>query len=120
MAAAWTPELKEQVKQMYLDGNPTPENSAELLKEIADEVDQTANGVRMVLMQQKVYVKKEPATGGASAKKEGAGTTKRVGKDDLIAELRAAIEEKGVDVDDDILTKLTGKAAAYFTSVLKA
>ncbi len=121
---AWTDEQKEQAKQMYLDGNPTPENSTELCKEIAEQMEQSANGVRMVLIQAGVYVKKEAgaSTGGAgktTAKKEGEGT-KRVSKDDLIAELKAAIEARNVEVDEDILSKLTGKAAAYFTKVLSA
>lgn len=120
MSSTWTPELRETVKNLYLAGEPTPENSTELLKSIADEVGQTVNGVRIVLTQEKVYVKKEAVTGKANADKKEGAATKRVGKDDLIAELREAITEKGADVDDDILTKLTGKAAAYFTSVLKA
>jgi hypothetical protein len=43
-----------------------------------------------------------------------------VSKESSIADLRAAIEAKGGPVDDDILSKLTGKAAVYFLSVLKA
>ena len=123
MAEKWTPEMKAQVKEKYLAGEPTPENSAELVKEIADEMGESANGVRMILIQEKVYVKKDAAgtagkTGGTT-KKTGEGT-KRVSKDDQIAELRAAIEEKGAEVDEEILGKLTGKAAAYFTKVLTA
>lgn len=123
MAEKWTPEMKAQVKEKYLAGEPTPENSAELVKEIADEMGESANGVRMILIQEKVYVKKDAAgtTGktGGTTKKTGEGT-KRVSKDDQIAELRAAIEEKGAEVDEEILGKLTGKAAAYFTKVLTA
>jgi len=123
MAGKWTQELKDEVIKAYTDGEPTPENSAELLKEIADKTGETPNGIRMVLMQAEVYVKKDPAAGkttsGSAAKKDGTAV-KRVGKDDLIAELRAAIEEKGAEIDEDILVKLTGKAAAYFTTVLKA
>lgn len=123
MAEKWTEAMKEQVKEKYLAGNPTPENSAELVKEIADEMGESANGVRMILIQEKLYIKKDAAAGSATksgtAKKEG-DAPKRVSKDDQIAELRAAIEAKGADVDDEILTKLTGKAAAYFAKVLAA
>lgn len=123
MAEKWTPEMKAQVKEKYLAGEPTPENSAELVKEIADEMGESANGVRMILIQEKVYVKKDAAAGSATktggTKKTGEGT-KRVSKDDQIAELRAAIEEKGAEVDEEILGKLTGKAAAYFAKVLAA
>lgn len=121
---AWTDELKAQVKQMYLDGNPTPENSIELVKQIAEDLEQSPNGVRMVLSQAGVYVTKGQATGTAktgTTKKTGDGEgTKRVSKESQIAELRAAIEAKGAEVDEEILSKLTGKAAAYFVKVLAA
>lgn len=124
MASAWTEEMKAQVKEKYLAGEPTAENSAELVKEIADEIGQSANGVRMVLIQEKVYVKKDAATataGKTTAKKEGDGAgTKRVSKESQIDELKKAITDRGGEIDDDILGKLTGKAAAYFTKVLTA
>lgn len=120
---AWTDETKAKAVELYQEGNPTPANSTELCKQIAEELGESANGVRMVLMQAQVYVKKEAGAstaGKTTAKKEGSEATKRVSKDDQIAELRAAIEAKGADVDDEILSKLTGKAAAYFTKVLSA
>lgn len=119
---AWTDETKAKAVELYQDGNPTPANSTELCKQIAEELGESANGVRMVLIQAGVYVKKEAGastskSGSTTEKKEGA---KRVSKEDQIAELKAAIESKGVEVDDDILSKLTGKAAAYFVKVLSA
>lgn len=118
--STWTPELKEQVVKMYQDADPTPDTSTEIIKDIADELELSPNGVRMVLVQAQVYVKKEAgATSKTSAKKEG-DAPKRVSKESAIADLRAAIEERGATVDDDILGKLTGKAAVYFLSVLKA
>ena len=119
MTTAWTPELKEQVKQMYLEADPTPETSVEIIKDIAEELEQSPNGVRMVLVQSGVYVKKEtPAsTGKSSSKSEG---TKRVSKEAAISELRELIESRGAPVEDEILEKLTGKAAVYLTSVIKA
>ena len=119
----WTPELKEQVIKMYTEAEPTAETSTEIIKDIADELELSPNGVRMVLVQANVYVKKEAgaAKKTASGEKKAAGEgTKRVSKESAIADLRAAIEEKGAPVDDDILTKLTGKAAVYFLSVLQA
>jgi len=115
---AWTDEQKQSVIEAYKAGNPTPENSTELIKEIAEEMEQSANGVRMVLVQVGVYVKKEASTStskGGTSKSTG---TPRVSKDSQIAELRALIEAKGAEVDDEILTKLTGKAAAYFAKVM--
>ena len=38
---AWTDELKEQVKAEYLAANPTAENSSEIVKEIADNMNTT-------------------------------------------------------------------------------
>lgn len=122
--AVWTEELKKQAIEMYEAGEPTAENSTELVKEIAEELDQSQNGVRQVLVQAKVYVKKEvataatkPATKTSKSSGDGEGT-KRVSKESQLAELRAAIEARSADVDEDILAKLTGKAAAYFTQVL--
>jgi transposase-like protein len=121
--STWTPELKEQVIKMYKDAEPSPESSTEIIKDIADEIDMSANGIRMVLVQAGVYVKKEAAAGGTggktTAKKDGEGT-KRVSKESALAELKAAIEAKGAALDEDILSKLTGKAALYFVGVLKA
>lgn len=120
--AQWTEELKQQVVEMYQNAEPTPETSTEIIKDIAEEIEMSPNGVRMVLVQADVYVKKEPATKSASTAKkaDGESGTKRVSKESAIAELRKIIEDKGADVDDDILSKLTGKAAVYFAQVLKA
>lgn len=118
---AWTEEQKQQVIDSYKAGNPTHENSTELIKEIAEEMEQSANGVRMILVQSGDYVKKDATpTSGTKSKtpaKEG-DRAPRVSKESQIAELTAAIEAKGADVDSEILSKLTGKAAAYFTKVL--
>ena len=118
--ATWTDELKEQVVKMYQDAEPTPESSTEIIKDIADEIEMSPNGVRMVLVQAQVYVKKEAAAGGKTAAKKDGDAPKRVSKESSIAELKAAIEAKGAAVDEDILSKLTGKAAVYFLSVIKA
>jgi transposase-like protein len=122
--AAWTPELKEQVIQLYKDADPTPESSTEIIKDIAEQLDQSPNGVRQVLVQAGVYVKKEV---GGAAKTPGKTTTKtdgegskRVSKESQIDALRAAITAAGAIVDEDIISKLTGKAATYFAGVLAA
>lgn len=122
MASQWTDELKAKVIKQYQDADPTAETSTEIIKDIADEIEGSPNGVRLVLVQAGVYVKKDAgAKTVTKTGKAGEGTgPKRVSKEDSIAELRAAIEAKGATVDEDILTKLTGKAAVYFTSVLAA
>lgn len=119
--STWTPELKQTVIQKYQDANPTAENSTEIIKDIADEHELSPNGVRMVLIQAEVYVKKAagPAAKSTGVAKTGDGP-KRVSKESAIADLKAAIVDAGAPVDDDILSKLTGKAAVYFLSVLQA
>jgi transposase-like protein len=119
--SAWTDELKAKVIEMYEQAGPTPESSTEIIKDIAEEIEMSPNGVRMVLVQAGVYVKKDSSAGSAKTTKTSSGEgTKRVSKEDSIAALKAAIEAKGGPIDDDILGKLTGKAAVYFASVLKA
>ena len=117
---AWTEEQKESAIEAYTSGNPTPETSTELIKQIAEDMEQSANGVRMVLVQAGVYVKKDASATTAKTKTTASGSEKapRVSKDSQIAELRAIIEAKGAEVDDEILSKLTGKAAAYFAKVM--
>ena len=117
---AWTEEQKESAIEAYKAGNPTPETSTELIKQIAEDMEQSANGVRMVLVQAGVYVKKDASATTAKTKTTATGGDKapRVSKDSQIAELRAIIEAKGAEVDDEILSKLTGKAAAYFAKVM--
>ena len=117
----WTDELKAKVIEMYEQAGPTPESSTEIIKDIAEEIEASPNGVRMVLVQAGVYVKKDSSAGSAKTTKTASGEgSKRVSKEDSIAALKAAIEAKGGPIDDDILGKLTGKAAVYFASVLKA
>jgi len=121
MAANWTDELKASVIEKYEAAGPTPENSTEIIKDIAEEIEMSPNGVRMVLVQAGVYVKKDPATSTAKTKTTSATGDKpaRVSKESAIADLTAAIEAAGKEVDADSLSKLTGKAAVYFLGVIK-
>jgi len=123
MAATWTDELKQEVISKYEAAGPTPDNSTEIIKDIAEEIEMSPNGVRMVLVQAGVYVKKEAGSGSSktTSKTTGSGEgSKRVSKESAIADLKAAIEAKGAEVDEDILSKLTGKAAVYLLGVIKA
>lgn len=117
---AWNDEKKQTAIDAYLAGEPTPENSTELIKEIAEDMQESANGVRMILVSAGVYVKKDATASTGTKTKTTAGGDKapRVSKESQIADLKAAIEAKGAEVDDEILSKLTGKAAAYFAKVL--
>ena len=116
---AWTDESKAQAVEMYEAEQPTPENSMEIVKMIAEELEESPNGVRMILTKAGVYVKKTPApsTGGSATKSTGGG---RVSKAAAIEALTAALSDAGQEVDEEIVGKLTGKAAQYFTTVITA
>ena len=115
---AWDDDKKAQAISMYEEREPTPENSMDIVSEIADELGESPNGVRMILSKAGVYVKKEPAAGGGAAKsKTTKSASTRVSKEDAQAQLIAAIEAAGKEVDSDIISKLTGKAAVYFAGL---
>lgn len=113
--ASWTDETRAEASKRYTDAKPTPETSTEIIKEIAEEMQLTANGVRMVLVQMGVYIKKDP-NAATKTTKEGGGT--RVSKESQINALKAVMTDNGLTIDDEILEKLTGKAATYFTTIL--
>ena len=106
---AWDDDKKAQAVSMYEEQDPTPETSMEIVKDIADELDESPNGVRMILTKAGVYVKKSPATNGGGGSTGGG----RVSKQAMQEELIAAITDAGQAVDNDIIDKLSGKAAQY-------
>lgn len=111
----WTDELKDEVVEMYTKREPTPENTMEIIKELAEEYEKTPNGIRMILTKAGVYVKKEPAK--ASGEGKATSGTKRVSKDEAHGALREVITAVGGEVDEEIISKLTGKAAMYLAEV---
>jgi hypothetical protein len=117
---AWTDEQKAKAIADYKAGEPTPDNSTELIKQIAEDMEQSPNGVRMVLVGAGVYVKKTVEDAKTKATTGDSAKAPRVSKESSIADLKAAIEAKGAEADDDILSKLTGKAAVYFLKVITA
>lgn len=117
---AWTDEKRQEAIDMYTAANPTAANSLEIAGDVAEKLSETANGVRAILSKAGVYVKKETASAASGAKPKAAGDgTKapRVSKEDSHAALTAAIEAAGHTADSEIISKLTGKAAVYFTSL---
>ena len=113
---AWDDDKKAQAVSMYEEQEPTPETSMEIVKDIADELDESPNGVRMILTKAGVYVKKSPATNGGGGSTGGG----RVSKQAMQEELIAAISDAGQAVDNDIIDKLSGKAAQYLAGVITA
>ena len=55
---AWDDAKKEAVIEQYEAASPTPENSMEIVAELAEEFEESPNGVRMILTKAGVYVKK--------------------------------------------------------------
>jgi len=115
---AWDDAKKAKAVELYTKAEPTPENSIEVVKEIAEALGETPNGVRMILSKAEVYVK-QAATKSTTAKAGDADKPKRVSKADSIAALQAVIEGEGLEADMEILDKLTGKQAVYFTELLQ-
>lgn len=113
---AWDDDKKAQAVSMYEEQEPTPETSMEIVKDIAEELDESPNGVRMILTKAGVYVKKSPATNGGGGSTGGG----RVSKQAMQEELIAAITDAGQAVDNDIIDKLSGKAAQYLAGVITA
>ena len=111
---AWTDESKAKAVSMYESQDPTPETSMEIVKDIAEELDESPNGVRMILTKAGVYVKKTPAAKASTGTASG-GT--RVSKVAAQEALIAAIQDAGKIVDEEIISKLTGKAAQYFATL---
>jgi len=111
----WTDEMKAQAVEMYQEEEPTPETSMEIVKNIADELNESPNGVRMILTKAGVYVRKTPA-----AKSSGGSTGGgRVSVADAQEKLTSTLGDAGQEVDAAIISKLTGKAAVYFTTVIE-
>ena len=115
---AWDDDKKAAVIAAYEEQNPTPENSMEIVKEIADEYEESPNGVRMILSKAGVYVKKTPAANGSGT--SSSGRSSRVSKAAAQEALVAALTDVGAEIDNDIVEKLTGKAAQYFAGVIGA
>ena len=110
---AWTDEAKAQAVEMYTAEEPTPDNSMEVVKMIAEELGESPNGVRMILTKAGVYVKKTPA-----AKSSGGTGGGRVNVAAAQDELAKAISDMGKEADTAIISKLTGKAAMYFATLI--
>ena len=111
---AWTDESKEQAVEMYTAEEPTPENSMEIVQMIAEELGESPNGVRMILTKAGVYVKKTPAVKSSSGGTGGGRVNVAAAQDGLTK----AIADAGEEADSAIVSKLTGKAAVYFTNLI--
>ena len=114
---AWDDDKKAAVIAAYEEAEPTPENSMEIVKDIADEYEESPNGVRMILSKAGVYVKKTPAATGSGTSSGGGSRVSKVAAQEALI---SALTDVGAEVDNDIIEKLTGKAAQYFAGVIGA
>lgn len=112
--AAWTEDKKAKVVEAYTSQNPTAENTAELIAKIAEAEGETVNGVRMVLSKAGVYVK----IANKTATPSGEAKPKRKSKQESLDELTGLMEDHGVEVEDEVVSKLTGKAAEFFIKAI--
>lgn len=111
---AWEEDKKNLACQLYLDEEPTPETSMEIVKEVAEKLSESPNGVRMILTRAGIYVKKTP-TVKASNGSTGGG---RVSVADAQQSLKNALTDAGLEPDEAIISRLTGKAANYFADIV--
>lgn len=122
---AWTDDKKAQVIAKYVEIMNTEYKtdaeraaaSVEVVKELASDFGESANGVRMILTKANVYIKK--GAGESSSATKSTTTATKASKADSAQALKNAIA--AIDpalVDDEIISKLTGKAAQYFTTIL--
>ena len=118
--AVWTPELKAECIAQYAERiqefleEDRPNHTLEVIAELAAEYNFTKNSMRGVIQQSDVYVK--------AAKKVAASdkpASKRPNKAQSLADLKAAIADGGATVDEELLEKLTGIEAVYFTGVIR-
>lgn len=113
--AEWTDELKREAVEAYKKLDPNPENTMECVKMVAEKLDVTPNGLRNILTKAGVYIKKEAAT--TSSKSTESSSTKKVSKADAQNQLIELITALGKEPDEEIIGKLTGKAALYLVEV---
>lgn len=106
---AWTDESKQEAIEMYVSADATPETSMEIVKDIAEELNESPNGVRMILTRADVYVKKNPSKANGSASTGGG----RVSKADCHQQLVEAVAGIGGSLDMTIIDKISGKAAKH-------
>ena len=107
--ADWTDETRKELIAQYLAKDPTPENSMEIVAELAPDFDTTPNGARAILSKAEVYVKKVATKSTSTASGE-----KKETKAESLSRLSTVLESQSIAVDATIIDKMTGKAAAYF------
>ena len=119
--AVWTPELKAEAISQYVERineflpEDRPAHTLEVIAELATEYGFTKNSMRGVIQQSEHYVKAAKKVAATSEKP----ASKRPNKAQAMAELKAAIVDGGAEVNEELIEKLTGIEAVYFTQVIR-
>lgn len=127
----WTDELFEKMSSEYVarmeqfPEDERPGVSMEIVSEIAQENGVTPNGFRMKLTKAGLYIKKAAGSTSKSSASTGekASGGSRTSKAQAHADLRAAFSDAGLApdfLDNAIIDKLTGKAAAHLAEAIRA
>lgn len=127
----WTDELFEKMSSDYvarMEQFPEDERSGvsmEIVSEIAQENGVTPNGFRMKLTKAGLYIKKAAGSTSKSNASTGekASGGSRTSKAQAHSDLRSAFSDAGLApdfLDDAIIDKLTGKAAAHLAEAIRA
>lgn len=119
-----TDELRQQIIEEYVDliegyeEEERPKFTMDVVHRIATEFSLSPNAVRIALQRAGVYILKkvEPK----AVKAEGTAAGGRVNKESAHKSLVAALNAIGVaEVDEEITSKLTGKAAIYLATCIQ-
>ncbi|QIO00494.1 hypothetical protein PVA66_000115 [Salmonella phage KKP_3831] len=127
----WTDELFEKMSSDYVarmeqfPEDERPGVSMEIVSEIAQENGVTPNGFRMKLTKAGLYIKKAAGSTSKSNASTGekASGVSRTSKAQAHSDLRSAFSDAGLApdfLDDAIIDKLTGKAAAHLAEAIRA
>jgi hypothetical protein len=128
--ATWTQEDKDLAVKLYTEicenehetDEQRAENATAIVSRVAEQIEKTLNGTRIQLSKAGVYIAQKPKASAAKAgAAKSAGT--KLSKADQIQALKdniLAATPEGTELDDTVLDKLTGKAAAHLAELFLA
>jgi uncharacterized membrane-anchored protein len=105
---------EQNIVELYESQQPTGKNTYECVKEVAYITKLSPNYIRRVLQEAGVYVVKEkPKETKVEETKK-----KRLSKAEAHQMLINVVSDAGSEIDEEIVSKMTGKAAAYFAELI--
>lgn len=102
-----------------------PKVTTEIVKQVAEEYEIPPNSVRMRVTKAGVYVKQASAKSAASGETKKATGGARTSKAQAHAELKAAMADAGIPEDkitegEEVIEKMTGKAALFLAEAIRS